>query len=207
LKRLAALLLLLISGLVVWGCGDGEESSAFPQERFDRPVPRFGRGPGFDPGPAGRDAARGKPVAGLRCKAGRHGDHFGVHLEVFAKGLDVGVPAGVGIAPPRRRDGAYVTGGRCEYPLRTYEPTGLIEIDAGTRATLGQFFELWGQPLDRKRLLGFRASRRGRVLAFVNARRFTGDPRTIPLERHAAIVVEVRGYYPPTPEYVFPDGL
>jgi hypothetical protein len=199
----------LVAGLLALGCGNGDSAAApgAGDTTFDRPVPHIGRGPGFELGPAGRVAARARPVAGLRCAPGRHGDHFGAHLEVFANGLDVVIPAGIGIAPPRSRDGAYVTGGRCEYPLRTYEPTGLIEIDDGVHATLGQFFELWGQPLDRERLLGFRAPRGGQVSAFVNGRRFTGDPRTITLERHAAIVLEVRGYYPPTREYVFPHGL
>jgi hypothetical protein len=130
-----------------------------------------------------------------------------VHLEVFAKRLDVVVPAGIGIAPPRVRDGAYVRSGRCEYPARTFEPTGLIEVDSGAELTLGQFFDLWGQPLSQRRLLGFRAGREDRVSAFVNGERRPGDPRSLPLRRHDAIVLEVRGYFPPTRRYLFPPGL
>jgi hypothetical protein len=207
-RALAALAPVLVSSLVALGCADGTDSGDRPAgQTFNRPVPHIGRGPGFELGPAGPEAAHARPVAGMRCERGRHGDHYGVHLEIFARGLDVVIPAGIGIAPPRRRDGAYVRGGRCEYPVRTYEPTGLIEIDSGRRATLGQFFELWGQPLDGKRLLGFRASRRGAVLAYVNGQRWTGDPRAIPLAQHAAIVLEVRGYFPPTRRYLFPHGL
>ena len=50
---------------------------------------------------------------------------FRVHLELFARGLVLLVPAGIGVAPPVERDGAYVLGGRCLYPLRTREPTGV----------------------------------------------------------------------------------
>jgi hypothetical protein len=170
-------------------------------------VPHIGRGPGYELRPAGPAAAAARPVQGLRCERRARGKRFGVHLEVFAKGLDVVVPAGIGIAPPRVRDGAYVSGGRCEYPIRTYEPTGLIEIDSGLDPTLGAFFDLWGQPLSRTRLLGFRAGKGEVVSAFVDGERRRGDPRSIPMTRHAAIVLEVRGYYPPTREYLFPNGL
>src|SRR4051794_23313187 len=112
------------------GCGgDGGPSTPPP------PTPPSGRpGPpppppppaarGAGPGPRHRPpsrsarAARGKPIAGLRC---RRDDavRFPVHLELFAERRVVLIPPGVGIAPPRRRTGAYVSGGRCWYPLRT----------------------------------------------------------------------------------------
>ena len=193
---------MLVAALVAAGCGD--TSNEDPP--FDRPVPHIGRGPGYELPPAGRKVVGARAVAGLRCGRARK-KHFGVHLELFAERLDVVVSAGIGIAPPRIRDGAYVRRGRCEYPARTYEPTGLIEVDSGAELTLGRFFDLWGQPLGRRRLLGFRARRGDRVLAFVNGERVPGDPRSIPLRRHDAIVLEVRGYFPPTRKYLFPPGL
>ena len=196
--RLVPLLALALGSA---GCG-----AAGSENLLDRPVPQIGRGPGYELPPAGDAAAAGRPVSGLVCTRGRT-THFGTHLEVFANGLDVVVPAGIGIAVPRRRDGAYVTGGRCEYPARTLEPTGLIEIDSGQDLTLGQFFDLWGQPLGRTALLGFHARRGGSVSAFVDGRRWHRDPREIPLQRHAAVVVEVGGYFPPTRRYLFPNGL
>ena len=111
------------------------------------------------------------------------------------------VAPGIGIAPPRSRHGAYVRGGRCSYAVRTREPTGVIEVAAGgRRKTLGDVFAVWGQPLGRKRMAGFR----GQVSAFVGGRRFRGDPRAIPLTRHAQIVLEVGGYVRPHPTYRFP---
>ena len=191
----------MLVAVAVTGC------AAASGDRFaDRPVPHIGRGPNYELPPSGPDAAAGRPVSGLACKRGRT-TRFGTHLEVFANGLDVMVPAGVGVAPPRRRTGAYVTGGRCEYPARTVEPTGLIEVDTGQKITLGQFFDLWGQPLSRRALLGFRAGQGRSVDAFVDGRGWREDPRAIPLSRHAAIVVEVGGYFPPTRKYVFPNGL
>jgi hypothetical protein len=119
---------------------------------------------------------------------------FGVHLELFAERRVVLIPPGVGIAPPRRRTGAYISRGRCWYPLRTREPTGVIEVEARSPIkTLGQFFAIWGQPL------------RGR--AYVNGRLQRGDPRAIRLTRHAQIVIEVGGYVRPHATYRFPPGL
>ena len=54
-----------------------------------------------------------------------------MHVELFANRRVVIVPAGIGIVPPLRRDGAYVLGGRCSYPLRTREPTGVVEVAGG----------------------------------------------------------------------------
>jgi hypothetical protein len=45
------------------------------------------------------------------------------------------------------------------------------------------------------------------VLAFVDGRRCRGDLRTIPMTMHAQIVLEVDGYVPPHPRYLFAGGL
>ena len=113
------------------------------------------------------------------------------------------VAAGIGIAEPHRRDGAYVRGGRCSYPLRTREPTGVVEVEHGPARTLGDLFELWGRPLSRRRIASFS----GRVDAYVGGRRWRGDPRAIPLRRHAQIVLQVQGHVPPHAAYRFPPGL
>jgi len=117
------------------------------------------------------------------------------------------VPAGIGVAKPVVRKGAYVTGGRCSYPARTLEPTGLIQVAAGSRLTLGQFFDLWGWPLTRTRVLRFRSPRDRRISVFVDGKRTESDPRDVRLRRHAAIVIEVGGYVPPRSRYLFPPGL
>jgi hypothetical protein len=127
-----------------------------------------------------------------------------VHVELFAARRVVLVAPGIGIAPPRTRDGAYVRGGRCTYPLRTREPTGVVEVEAGGRTKrLGDLFAVWGQPLSRKRMAGFK----GPVRAYVGGRRWRRDPRTIALTRHAQIVLEVGGYVAPHAVYRFPPGL
>jgi len=160
---------------------------------------------GVTPGyrlPATSPAVRAaKPVGALAC-ASKSPSRFRAHLELFARKLVLLVPAGVGVAPPLRRDHARVTGGRCLYPLRTREPTGVVEVAAVANPRLGDVFRVWGQPLSPHRIAGFRSSHA--VLAFVNGKRYAGDPRSIRLRRHDEIVLEIGGYVPPHSSYLFP---
>jgi hypothetical protein len=206
----------LAVSLLLTACGGAERADplqprAAPRNppraaEASRPVPRIGRGPRYRlPASKGLVDA-GRPIGSLHCTR-TFRERFGTHLEIFANRLDVVIPAGIGVSPPRVRDGAYVRSGRCSYQVRTLEPTGLIEVEKGTKATLGDFFDLWGQPLSTRRLLGFRARQGERVSAFVNGTLRAGDPRRIGLGRHAAIVLEIGGYFPPTKKYVFPEGF
>lgn len=179
--------------VAVTGCGSDDP--------LPRTAPSLGPTREHRPPSLSKRAARAEPIAGLRCSRGG-ARRFGVHLELFAAKRVVLIPPGIGIAPPRRRNGAYVRRGRCSYPIRTREPTGVIEAE-GPGRTLGQLFAVWGQPLSRTRMAGFR----GRVMAFVGGKRWGGDPRAIPLRRHAQIVLEVGGYVPPHAAYRFPPGL
>jgi hypothetical protein len=181
------------------GCGaDGGKPTPLP-----RTAPSVGPSPRFRPPSLGARAARGLPIRGLRCiRAG--GPRHGAHLELFAARRVVLVPPGIGIAPPRSRQGAYESSGRCSYPLRTREPTGVIEVaDTPRPKTLGDLFAVWGQPLSRKAMAGFR----GPVRAYVGGRAWHGAPGAIRLERHAQIVLEVGGYVRPHASYRFPPGL
>jgi len=103
--------------------------------------------------------------------------------------------------------GAYVRNGRCSYPVRTFEPTGVLQVDSRARLTLGDLFAVWGQPLSRNRLVGFRTCGGERVRAYVDGRPWRGDLRAIPLRRHAQIVLEIGDYVPPHRTYRFPRGL
>ena len=190
--------LALASAALLSGCGSAHRAEP-PPPPF---APGIGSGPAFRPPSLGSRAAAGAAVAGLRCTTG-DGGRFGAHIELFAAGRVVLVPPGIGVAPPRRRSGAYVRGGRCSYPLRTREPTGVIEVAEGTKTTLGRFFEVWGQPLAPRRMAGFR----GPVRAYVGGIPRAGDPRSIPLTPHAEIVLEVGPLVAPHRDYRFAPGL
>ena len=190
--------------MAISGCGASPTAIDLARTR------PLGRGPAFRPPALGnRAVAVAAPVGTLRC-AGRGGTRYGAHVELFAQDRGVAVSAGIGIAPPQIRRGPFVQGGRCSYPLRTTAPTGVVEVDQRARsgtATVGALFALWGQPLSARRLGGFDAARGSAVLAFVDGRRWEGDPRSIPLRRHAQIVLEVGPRVEPHPAYAFPPGL
>jgi hypothetical protein len=160
-----------------------------------------GRGPQFRLPATSPAVARRQPADGLRCTRVQS-RAYGVHLELYGRGLVVPIPAGIGIAPPVVHSGAYVRSGACWYQLRTYEPTGVVVVATQGR-TLGTLFDVWGQPLSADRLGRFT----GRVSAFVRGRRWPGSPRAIPLTRHAEIVLETGRYVIPHPAYRFPPGL
>jgi hypothetical protein len=170
----------------------------------------LGSGPAFRPAAIGNPiAAGGAPIGALRCSASP-GRPYGAHIELFAGDRSIAVPAGIGIAQPQRRQGAVVAAGRCAYPLRTTDPTGVIEVDPeglSGMPTVGQLFQLWGQRLSLHRLASFRAQGGARVLAFLDGRRWRRDPRAILLRRHAQIVLEVGPVVVPHPGYTFPPGL
>ena len=63
--------------------------------------------------------------------------------------------------------------------------------------TLGTFFDEWRQPLTRGQV----ASAKGKVTAFLNGKRWTRDPRAIPLMPHALIQLDV-GSPAPAPQTI-----
>ena len=145
---------------------------------------------------------RARPVHGLRCSRSST-PRFLAHVEIFVRGRVVLMPAGIGVAPPQVRRGAFVVGGRCDYPVRTREPTGLLEIARGMRLTLGDLFAVWGQPLSGRRVLSFA----GAVAAFDGRRRLAGDPRRTDLRPHSVITLELGRRVRPHFPYLFPRGL
>jgi hypothetical protein len=168
------------------------------------PTP-IGREPGFHLPAATPSVLSGATVVGLRCGSPR--ERFGVHLEVFARGLVVVVPSGIGVAAPLVRDGAFVRPRGCSYPVRTLAPTGVIEVARGRALRLGDLFDVWGQPLAPTRLAGFTTPSGRPVRAYVGGRRWTRSVREIPLLPHAQIVLQLGRFVPPHPTFLFPAGL
>jgi len=169
------------------------------------PTP-IGLGPLFHPVASNPSTDHGLSIGPLACSRSVS-RRFGVHLELFAHGRVVVIPAAIGISPPLRRTGAYVVSGTCSYPVRTREPTGVIEVARSRRLTLGDFFAVWQKPLSDQRLLNFRTSPADRVRTYVAGRRYRGAPAALRLHRHAEIVLEIGKYVPPHVSYRFRGGL
>ena len=119
-------------------------------------------------------AHRGSPVAR-------------VHVELFANGFAIIIPARVG-----------VRSASCRAHEWTTTPTGVVDFDAP--ATLGDLFTVWGEPLGRRRLLSFH----GAVSLFRNGVRVRGDPRSVALRDGDELVLETGPYIPPHRSYLFP---
>lgn len=157
--------------------------------------------------PIGRSARFHPPVSGPvigPCR-GSLGPRYGVHVELFAANRVVLIAAGIGTLPPRAYSLGRIAAARCYGDLVTLEPTGVVLARPGTRLTLADLFRSWGEPLGPRQLASFRAPG-GRVSVFVGGRRWSGSPGSVPLARHAEIVVEVGPHVPPHTTYTFPPG-
>jgi hypothetical protein len=167
------------------------------------PVPTpIGAGPRFHPRPTSAAVARMEPIGRFRCET-RVRPTQRAHVELFARGRVVVVPAGIGIAPPLVRVDAAVRRGRCTYPIRTSDPTGVVEFAPSFHPTLGDLFRIWGRPFSESRLLGFRGSR---VRIYVAGRRRRGPVRSVPLRRRSEIVVEIGPFVAPHTAFLFRPG-
>lgn len=131
--------------------------------------------------------------------------HQHAHLSLFYKGQQIAVPAGIGIVKPFSEQNGFVGGGRAIYWLHTHDATGIIHVESpdNRRYTLGQFFDIWGQPLEAGDVAGLK----GTVHAYVNGAEYTGKLRDIALTAHGQITLVVGEPLVSPPVYVFPPDL
>jgi hypothetical protein len=204
-RSLAALALMAVMGGA--GCGSSDATGG-----GGRPAPELGSGIparlASEARPIGDGARFHPPATGPPLGACRSplGDRVGIHIEVFAANRVVLLPAGIGARRPLRHSEGRISGARCFGDLTTLEPTGVVLVRPGARLRVADVFRSWGQPLSARRLGSFAAPEGSRVAAFVDGRRRLGSPSSIPLTRHAEIVLEVGPYVPPHSSYRFPPG-
>jgi hypothetical protein len=135
--------------------------------------------------------------------------HVHAHLAVYVHGAPRQVPAGIGIAPPLQVQstpaGPFVVGGAAFSPLHTHAADGIVHIESPVRRTytLGEFFDVWGQPLGPRRV----GPATGPVTAYLNGRRYGGNPHAIPLAAHAEIELDVGSPLVRPIAVPFPPGL
>jgi hypothetical protein len=181
------------------GCGSTSTRTAtpgIPRQLLAEARP-IGIGPRFRP-----------PVTGQvigRCRR-RLGARYGVHVEVFGENRVVIIPAGIGTRPPVRLSAGRISSAGCYGSLVTLEPTGVVLVRPGSRLYLAELFRSWGEPLSSRRVASFTPRVGGQVVVFVGGRRWEGSPGTVPLSRHAEIVLEAGPYVPPHSTYTFPPG-
>lgn len=136
----------------------------------------------------------GQPIDGIQCNAGEQvAYHIHARLTVFDDGNARQVPYGIGIAPPRNVEqtssGPFVAAGRCFYWLHTHASDGIIHIESPTKRTytLGNFFDVWHEPLGASRV----GPLSGHLTVFVDGAVYSGNPRSIPLQPHAQIQLDI----------------
>jgi hypothetical protein len=153
--------------------------------------------------------ATGQPVDGIKCQTSEQVlFHIHSHLTIFVNGSPRQVPAGVGIPGARAQNtprGPFIGSGTCFYWLHTHAADGIIHTESPVHRTftLGNFFNVWGQPLGPGQV----GPARGHVTAIYDGRAYQGNPRDIPLNAHAQIQLEVgKPLIGPT-SITWPSGL
>jgi len=97
--------------------------------------------------------AGGSPVGAIECSSSEQTlFHIHARLTVFVNGAARLVPLGIGIPRAQAEStsaGPFVGSGSCFYWLHTHAADGIIHIESPIHRlyTLGNFFDIWGQPL------------------------------------------------------------
>ena len=142
---------------------------------------------------------QGQDVDGIRCESSEQlAYHIHQHLSILVDGQPQTIPAFIGIP-----GGPILP--RCIYWLHTHDTTGVIHVESPGQAlyTLGNFFDEWGQPLGPDQA----GPAKGHVTALYNGKVYRGNPRDIPLNKHAQIQLEVGTPLVAPESITWPSGL
>jgi hypothetical protein len=206
------LLLALLLTVLLAGCGGSSSSSSSSSSSAAAASSASGSSSSGPPspalaslGPEGVLLEGGSPLAsaastnpsgnvdGVQCAPIEQlAYHVHAHLQVYVDGQPRVLPAGIGIpgaVAQQTPQGSFVGNGRCFYWMHTHTTDGVIHIESPTARiyALGTFFDIWGQHLSSHDVAGAT----GPVTAYLNGKRWTKDPRTIPLESHFVIQLDV----------------
>lgn len=138
--------------------------------------------------------AQGTTVNAIQCGGTEQFvKHVHAHLAVYVNGKPTQIPGGVGLLQPSQvpgSGGAFFTASQCFYWLHTHAGDGIIHIESPSASrvfTLGDFFAEWRQPLSSSQV----GPAKGTVTAYLNGKRWTKDPKAIPLDAHYVIQLDV----------------
>ncbi|GAA1245722.1 hypothetical protein GCM10009665_40690 [Kitasatospora nipponensis] len=137
---------------------------------------------GTPPWPAAACASAAVAAAGLPMLDSEGTvEHIHAHLDVFADGQAVSVPALIGIDESAQRIS----------PLHTHDTSGIIHIESPVKAdfTLGQFLTEWQLSVGADHLGGLRTDATHTLTAYVNGKPVAGDPAALVLGAHDEITL------------------
>jgi hypothetical protein len=137
----------------------------------------------------------GQPVDGIQCNSSEAlVYHIHQHLTLYDHGVKRPVPAEIGIP------GTEFSSSACFYWIHVHQATpNIIHVESPlkTTFTLGDFLDIWtvtrgttippGNAYVRK----LAAAKEGQVTVFLNGKRWRRGYRTVPLQEHNVITVEI----------------
>jgi len=222
------------AAIALAACGGGNSSSPSATPGGVLPVPAAAPtpivlfegevlgNPTFAEGDTSSGPQNGAPSSdGLTCNgaSGPLALHHHAHLSLYMGGTRVAIPAAIGMFDPVAAVNGIVSGGKCDYDLHTHDASGIIHVESTTIAqfTLGEFFDIWGEPLSTTDIAGdsaqtmiFTAQDPGNGTAGPAFTQYSGDPNAIQLLQHEEIVLEVGAPFvvpPQIPSVSFPSGF
>ena len=198
---------------IACGVGIGCENSNDPGEETPGPGPEVQItrativGRAFYPVGNWPQGGNGQPISDVGCviTSPPPAYHVHAHVSLYVKGEQIAIPAGIGVVNPILTNN-YVNFdvNKCFYEMHTHDATGVIHVHANNGKnrplTLGQLFDVWGQPLTRDNVAG----QLGRVVVFVNQARYEGDLRSIVLGDHALVSLQVGSPLVAPPKFIIP---
>jgi len=128
------------------------------------------------------DASGIATIGGIACDPNEQVSyHVHSHLIIRVDGTLETIPGDVG---------RYST---CLFWLHTHATSGIIHIEAPSERTftLGQFFDVWGKPLDGTHVADWTAPAGSKVWVFVDGKQQDVDPRSIELKDIESIELQV----------------
>ena len=97
--------------------------------------------------------------------------------------------------------------------MHTHDSSGVIHVEAPESVakrtfTLGEFFQVWKQPLSGKQVASLEVAKGEQLKVFVDGKPYTGDPNKIPIKTHEQIVLEIGPeFQDPPPGYTWSADL
>jgi hypothetical protein len=133
-------------------------------------------------GTARAEVPTGQTIDGMSCdRAEGAVFHIHQHVAILDHGKPVPIPSDVGQA----------IGASCLYWMHTHTPDGIVHIESPKFRTffLGDFFDVWGQPLSATAVGPVRVTK-GALRTYVDGTLYKGDPRKIEMSQHTDVTLE-----------------
>jgi hypothetical protein len=135
------------------------------------------------------NGGHGETIDGVPCGIAVQTFHIHSHLSVMLDGQLLTIPAHIGII------GSTPTFGGCTYQIHTHDGSGRLHIEGSVPVAynLGNFFDIWGQPLSSDNVGGITGLP---IVIYITENTgvttiYQGDPRAIDLTSHRLITFQV----------------